>query len=187
MILRNTRNATLLYSVVTFRSGQDHLLCNGKTYFCCLISPEKHVIPHQDFLTVCCKGLILLVLKPICVKLCFTFSYRVPYLSKTIWWHFPTMVMMPNSASWMVISILPSEASVGATLYWIEKSFSLRGKSAPKHWERKMHLNISTYKSIQIWGFLKWALRFQYYLTYKSIQFKVFLLLSWTQRVLPRD
>ena len=108
-------------------------------HICCLIPPEKHVIPHQDFLTVCCKSLILLVLKPICVKLYFTFSYRVPYLSKTIWWHFPTMVMMPNSASWMVISILPSEASVGATLYWIDKSFSLR---------EKVHLNIEREKCI---------------------------------------
>ena len=40
-------------------------------------------------------------------------------LSKTI---YLTMVMMPNRASWIVMSILPSEASVGATLYWILKS-----------------------------------------------------------------
>ena len=45
-------------------------------HICCPIPPEKHVIPHQDFLAVCCKGLILLVLKEICVQLYFTFSYR---------------------------------------------------------------------------------------------------------------
>ena len=44
-------------------------------------------------------------------------------LSKTrsIMFH-NTIEMIPNNANWMVMLILPSEASVGATLYWNEQS-----------------------------------------------------------------